>query len=261
MNAETAQALLRCYRPGKRVEGRMEKAVRVAEEDPELKKTLGEQVEFDEQIMGAIHCIKPPEDLRKKLSDLSEKPRAEQARLRKQVINPAVMTALFGVLVILGIVVFFVMDRMEKFQGREAVENMLVTAGKMNGMELEKVSSTTGQLGDWFYMRGYDGFEAPAELVALPVIGSRVFRVDGQTVAQIAVGNGDAANPELRCLLFQFHASEFGVQLPEEKDWRVLTHDEWVGAIRQHGDHCFLIAFRGAKADMQEFLKTLPKQS
>jgi hypothetical protein len=257
VNAETAQTLLRCYRPGKPAEARMEKAVRLAQEDPELKKTLGEQIEFDKQIIDVIHFIKPPENLRQKLSDLSVKPRAEKTLLRKQVINPAVLTALLGVVVILGIVVFFVMDRMEKFQGREAIENMLAAASKMSGTELEEVTSTTGQLGDWFYMRGYDGFEAPAELAALPVVGSRVFRVDGQTVAQIAVGNADG----LRCLIFQFHASEFGVQLPGDNDWKVLTRDEWVGAVRQHGDHCFLIAFRGGKAEMQEFLKSLPQKS
>jgi len=235
----------------------MEKAVRLAEEDPELKKALGEQIEFDEQIIDVIHFIKPPENLRQKLSDLSVKPRAEQTRLRKQVINPAVLTALLGVLLILGIVVFFVMDKIEKFPGREGVENMLGAASKMSGTELEEVTSTTGQIGDWFYMRGYDGFEAPAELAALPVMGSRVFLVDGQTVAQIAVGTPEA----LRCLIFEFHASEFGVQLPADADWKVLTRDEWVGAIRQHGDHCFLIAFRGGKVEMQEFLKSLPKKS
>jgi hypothetical protein len=78
-------------------------------------------------------------------------------------------------------------------------------------------------------------------------------------VAQFAVG--DTQQNSMRCLVFQFHASEFGVQLPEEHAWKVITQDAWVGAIRQHGDHCFLIAFRGTKADMEEFLKTLPPKS
>ena len=158
--------------------------------------------------------------------------------------------------VILGIVVFFVFERIEKFPGREAVENMLSAASKMTGSELEPEASTIGQVGDWFYMRGYEGFEAPAEMVSLPVIGSRVFRVEGRTVSQIAVGTTDT----LRCLIFEFHASEFGVLLPPDNDWKVLTQDEWVGALRQRGDHCFLIAFRGTKSDMQDFLKTLPSK-
>ena len=80
-------------------------------------------------------------------------------------------------------------------------------------------------------------------------------------MAQIAVVNADPANPGVRCLIFQFHASEFGVQLPGDADWKVLTRDKWVGAIRQHADHCFLIAFPGSEADMQKFLKSLPKKS
>jgi hypothetical protein len=256
VKADTAETLLRCYRAGKKIDSKMEKAVRLAEGDPELKKTLSAQIEFDEQIIEAIHFIKPPENLRQKLSDLSAKPREEKTRLRKQVINPAVLTAILGLVVIVGIIVFFVIERMEKFPGREAVENMLVGSGKLSGTEFEQVSTTTGQLGDWFYMRGYDGFEAPSDLTGLPVIGSRVFKIDGRTVAQFAVG--DAQQNSMRCLVYEFHASEFGVQLPPEQGWKVLTQDFWTGAIRQNGDHCVLIAFRGTKADMEDFLKTLP---
>ncbi|MEP6670658.1 MAG: hypothetical protein ABJF10_15985 [Chthoniobacter sp.] len=256
MNAQTAETLLRCYRPGRRADSKTEKAVRFAEEDPELKQVLATQIAFDEQIVDVVHFIKPPENLRQKLTDLSVAPRAEKTRLRKQVINPAVLTAILGLVVILGIVVFFVIEGMEKFPGREAVENMLGGSGKLSGTEFESVVTTTGQLGDWFYMRGYDGFEAPTELTALPVIGSRVFRIDGRTVAQFAVG--DAKVNSMRCLIFEFHASEFGVHLPSENEWKVLAQDEWVGAVRQHGDHCFLIAFRGGKQEMEDFLKTLP---
>jgi len=254
VNAETAQTLLRCYRPGKRVDSRTEKAARYAQEDPELAKTLTGQIEFDQQIIDVIHYIQPPENLRQKLNELRVKPEGEKTPLRKQMINPAVLTAMFGVIVILGSIGFLIWERMQKFPGREEVENMLGVAGKMNGTELEPVTSTTAQLGDWFYMRGYDGFEAPPELAALPVIGSRVFKLDGRTVAQTAVGSADA----LRFLVFQFHASEFGVQMPVENEWRILANPTWVGALRQHGDHCFLIVSRGGKPEMEELLKGLP---
>ena len=36
MNAETAETLLRCYRPGQTCEGRLQKAVKFAEQDPGL---------------------------------------------------------------------------------------------------------------------------------------------------------------------------------------------------------------------------------
>jgi hypothetical protein len=253
MNARTAQTLLRCYRPGKAADSRVEKAAKFAQEDPELSKALSEQTAFDQQIVDAIHFIKPPEDLRKKLNDLGVKAGAEKGGLRKQMINPAVLTAVLGVLVILGIVVFFVMDRMEKFPGRDEVEGMLTAAGKMSPSELERVSMKTGELGDWFFARGYEGYEAPPDLAALQSIGARAFLYKGQKMAQMAIGDGDG----LRCLVFEFHASEFGVQLPQEGDWKVLVQDEWAGAVRQHADHCFLVVFKGTKAEMQDFVQNL----
>jgi hypothetical protein len=253
MNAQTAETLLRCYRPGKPADSRTQKAVRFAETDPELQPKLAAQLEFDQQIVSVIHFIKPPDNLRQKLNDLTAAPTVAKTKLRSQIINPAILTALLGVLLIIGVVVFIVLERMEKFPGREAVESLLGGAAKMTGVELETVTTTTSQLEDWLYMRGYEGYEVPPELATLPVVGSRVFRNEGRPVAQLAVDHHNS-------LVYQFHASEFGVQLPSDGGWQVLTKDDWVGAIRQHGDHCFLVAFRGTKSDMDDFLKTLPKK-
>jgi hypothetical protein len=35
-----------------------------------LRQKLSDQMDFDEQMVDVIHCLKPPEDLRRKLSDL-----------------------------------------------------------------------------------------------------------------------------------------------------------------------------------------------
>jgi gliding motility-associated-like protein len=92
---------------------------------------------------------------------------------------------------------FLVKERMEKFPGRESVEGLLGTAAKMTGAELEQVNTTTNQLGDWLYMRGYEGYEMPPELASLPVVASRVFRYDGRTVAQAAIDKHES-------LLYEF---------------------------------------------------------
>ena len=216
-------------------------------QDPELQKKLGEQIAFDEQIVDVIHAIVPPENLKQKLTDLSAQPRAEKAGLRKQMINPAVLTAMLGVLLLVGVIGFLVKEKMEKFPGRDSVEGLLGTAAKMNASDIEPVSTTTDQLGDIFLLRGYEGYEVPAELAKLPVIGHRLYRYDNRSVALAVLDDK---------LFYEFHASD--VELPEG-DWMVLTKDDWVGAIRKRGDQCFLIAFRGAKADMHAFLESLPK--
>ena len=253
MNAQSAEILLRCYRADRPADSRTQKAVRFAETDPELGPKLTAQMEFDKQIVGVIHCIKPPDNLRQKLNDLSARPDAPKPKLRSQIINPAVLTALLGVLLIIGVIAFLIFERMEKFPGREADDSLLGGAAKMTGVEFEAVKTTTSQLGDWLYMRRYEGYEVPPELAALPVVGARVFWNEGRPVAQLAV---DLHN----LLVYQFHASEFGVQLPPDGGWQVLAKDEWVGAIRQRGDHCLLVAFRGTKSEMHEFLNSLPKK-
>jgi hypothetical protein len=253
MNPQTAEMLLRCYRPGKTADGRTQKAIKVAEQDPELKQKLSDQIQFDEEIVEVIHGIKPPENLWQKLSELSAQPGTVKPGLGRQAINPAMLTAILGVFLLMGVVAFLIIERLEKFPGRERVEGLLGTAAKMTGVEFEPVTTTTSQLGDWLYMRGFEGFEAPPEVAALPVVGSRVFRYDGHSVAQAAIDSHES-------LLYEFHASEFGVQLPPDGDWLLLRRDEWVGAIRQRGDHCFLLALRGTKAQMREFLQSLPKK-
>ena len=255
MNTNEAGLLILCHRAGREPEGRVQKAVRLAEGDAGLEKVLREQLEFDAQIVEAIHCVVPPEDLREKLGALNEASGAGRRTLRSQIGTPAMLAAVAGVLLLLGVIVFLVMESMANFDGREAVEQMLDATAKMNGTEFETVTTTTAQLGDWLYMRGYEGYEAPPELAAVPVIGARVFRQDGKPVAQLrlVLKKHDAA-------VFQFHAADFGVQLPADGDWKVFEYDGWAAAVRQHGGHCCTIAFRGSAADMRTFLQSFPKK-
>ena len=253
MNTTEAATLLHCHRAGRTPEGRVQKAVRVAEGDAELGKKLRDQMEFDAQIVEAIHSVVPPEDLREKLGALNAASGAGKRGLGSQLSSPAMLSALLGVLLLAGVIVFLVMENMRDFAGREAVQHMLDATTKMNGTEFEAVTTTTTQLGDWFYMRGYEGYEVPPELAALPVIGSRVFRQDGKPVAQFVIEKHDS-------VVFEFHAADFGVELPADGDWQFLDQGGWAAAVRQHGDHCFMIAFRGAEEDMRAFLQTLPKK-
>jgi hypothetical protein len=248
MNAETAETLFRCHRPGKPSDSRTQKAVKFAEQDPELQKKLSEQIAFDEQIVEVIHAIAPPENLRQKLSALGAQPGAEKTKLRKHIINPAVLTAILGGIVLLGVIGFLVKESMEKFPGRPSVEGLLGNAAKMNPADIEPISTTMDQLGDVFLLRGYEGYEVPPELAKQPVIGYRLFHYDNRSVAMTVLDDK---------LFYEFHGSD--VQ-PPEGNWLVLTKDQWVGAVRKHGDHCFVLAFRGTKADMHAFLQSLPKK-
>lgn len=250
MNPEDAAQLLPLHRPGRPAEGALLKAVKLAEADPELAGTLAAQREFDGQMLAAIQSIAPPENLRHKLRAASCRPGAPKPRRGSQVLNPVVLTAVVGVLLILGFVAWTVLDRMEKFPGREAAEQMLTATNKMSGVELDSVKENTGAMQDWFYMRGFEGYSVPVELAALPAVGSRVFQIDGHSIAQVAVDRHDS-------ILYVFRAADFGVEIPPNEAWRVIAHEGWAAALRRNGDICSMIAFRGEKAEMRAFLAQL----
>ena len=76
MNKTTAESLLRCHRAGRLMDSRMEKAVRYAGGDLEMRSKLNQQLAFDQKIVSVVHCIQPPVDFTKSWTN-STPPRAQ----------------------------------------------------------------------------------------------------------------------------------------------------------------------------------------
>ncbi|MCE9609667.1 MAG: hypothetical protein K8R23_05610 [Chthoniobacter sp.] len=253
MNTNDAEMLLRCHREGREPDSRLQKALRLAEGDAAVGKRLRAQTEFDAQIIEAIRSIVPPENLRAQVVPRMDAVGGGVPKLRSHLHTPALLAALAGVLLFVGVVVFLIMENMAEFPGREAVEGMLETTNRMTGAEMEPMKTTTAKLGDWLMLHGYEGYEAPPELAAEPVVAARVFARDGKRIAQYAVEQHES-------VVFEFHATDFGVQLPADSGWTIIQKNARVAALRPSGEHCVMISFRGSKAEMRAFLKTLPKR-
>jgi hypothetical protein len=251
MSPEEAEPLLSLHREGRTAAGRVQKALRYAEGHDTLRGKLEEQGTFDDQVVRAIHSIKPPENLRRKLREVSAAS-APKERKRSPYLCTATFAAVIGVLVIVGFVVWTVMEKMERFPGIESLERMLAVTDRMSGVELEPMATSSGTLGDWFYMRGFEGYALPAEIGTLPVVGSRVLRVDEHPVAQLAVDRQNS-------ILYVFHASDFGVRIPDGGKWTVFDFDEWTAGVRREGGLCYMVAMRGSEDDMQALLQSLKK--
>lgn len=249
MNTKTAETYLPCYRTGTRMDSRIIKAAHVAEADDLLREKLDLQLDFDEQMVEVIHSIHPPENLREKLGVLVGKPPGELP-LRSQLLHPAMLAVVAGAVLIVGFLVWTEMERREAFPGRESVERMLSIASDMTGVELEPARGRVGDLGDHFYMRGYEGFVLPPELANLPAAGSRVYKQAGHPVAQVAIDSHNA-------LLYVFRASNFGIDLGKDGGWRIIAKDQWVAAVRERYGVCTMLALRGTKREMKELLTTL----
>jgi hypothetical protein len=248
MKAEEAETLMQGHRPGKATDSRTQKAVEYAEGHDTLKLRLAEQRQFDAHIGDIVRCIQPPENLREKLAALG----GEHAARRGQLSHHAILPVLAGVLVLVGIAVFFYLRNSTQFEGREVVEHMIEGTAEKAGAELEPVTSRAGQLGDWFYMRGFEGYALPRELAALPAVGSRVAAVDGRAVAQVAM-------EEPRLVLHVFDAGKFGVGLEAGGPWKFFTHEGWSAAVRREGATCYLLTTQGDAAEFEAYVKSLTK--
>lgn len=250
MKHETAETLLRCYRPGKKTDGRIRKAVEMAEGDEKLSRVLSDQMDFDEQIIDTLRCIKAPEDLRQRLSQLSARPEWAGRSLRRHAAHPAIVSAIAGILLIVGLIVYSELEGERDFPGREEAGRMVELIERMSGVELEPVTGAAGSQGDWFYLHGFEGFSLPPEVASLAAIGARAFKLEGHSVCQLAIDQHE-------CILNLFRASDFGVRIKPEGQWRFFENEEWAAAIRQDGDHCVMLAFRGSQAEMEEWIATL----
>ncbi len=249
MNTAAALQHLAAYREGRDPDARMVKALRLVDSDAEAKGQLAEQMAFDAQLQTILAAIPVPEDLRQRLDRAHTG--AEPARRSRQATN-AVVSVVLGVVVILGLLVFFHIENAQKFPGSEALAKLALTPNNMSGFEMDPVSKPASGLGDWFYMRGFEGFQVPPELRTAPVVGARLFKNEGRMVAQVATEAHHS-------LVYVLRAEEFGVQLPENGAWRVFESQEWVAAARVYQGLCAMVTFRGSEAEMHDFLQTLPK--
>ena len=99
-------------------------------------------------------------------------------------------------------------------------------------------------------MRGFEGFVLPADLAVLPAVGTRTFKLNGQAVAQVALDRHNS-------ILNVFRATDFGVQLPPGGEWTIFEQEGWAAAIRQQGEVATLLSFRGDRAEIEKFVRSL----
>jgi hypothetical protein len=248
MNLETARNLVSLFRQGKQMSDRVVKAVRLAESNEELRVALAEQMDFDDDFVEAIRGIQPPPSFRERLTNTT----AKQKSRAQQAANPAILCAIFGVLVLAGILVFLKIQASEDFPGRDRLETFIELNDKMTGAEMETTQLHAGHLGDNMMLKGFDGFALPAEIEPLQAVGWRVFRhgPSGHKIAQIAIDRNNL-------IVFVFRVADLGVRPGGNGEWRIFSHNGWAAAVTERGNFCTLLTFKGEASEMKSFVTTL----
>jgi hypothetical protein len=153
-----------------------------------------------------------------------------------------------GLVATICMVIFLISDRMNSFDGADRISELLDSANNLTGDEFEAVETKAGDLQDWFFLKhGLEHYAVPKQFANIKTVGCRVFKFDGATVAQVM------ANTDKEILLYMFPSRELGIRTRKGK-WEIVEDEKWVGGLTGVKDTCFLVAFKGNKDEMKEFL-------
>lgn len=250
MKNSQAVILTQCHCPGLpgTEDPRIAKAVRVARKDPALQAELARQRAFDERHLAAVEKVMLPQALLGKLAA----GQAEGGRGlsgKGALLQPVVLAIVIGAAVLLGWGGVTLWNRAHSFPGLDSAMRMVEVNDEMTGMEMEPKKNPAGALNDWFFDKyGFEDYFLPAGFENYETVGARLFKQDGEPVAQVAI-------EEHSMIFFSFKAEDFGMNLPNDQ-WRVFTDGEWVAAVQQHDEECFMVTFRGSRGEMEDFLRT-----
>lgn len=254
MRLHSAEVFMRCYRSGALAgeDPRVQKAARTAERDETLKKKLAAQMELDERCARLVNSIPLPPALVEKLVALPEPPERRGFHWRAGLKQPPILAACiaFAVMIVWGI--YFAIAQINEFPGKDKVRQMVAINNEMTGMEMEIKSALVGNLEDWLFTRyKFESFYVPPQFANYKTVGCRVFRQDkGMPIAQLAI-------EEPAVLFYMFNARDFNVKITPADQWKVFKEEDWIAAVQQHGGVCFMVAFRGSKQQMEDFLATV----
>lgn len=155
-----------------------------------------------------------------------------------------------GLIATICMVIFLISDRMNSFEGADRISDLLESANNLTGDEFEAVETNAGNLQDWFFLKhGLEHYAVPKQFANIKTVGCRVFKFDGATVAQIM------AVTDKEVLLYMFPSRDLGIKIRKGK-WEIVEDEKWVGAVTGINNTCFLVAFKGSKDDMKQFLST-----
>ncbi|CAN5444493.1 hypothetical protein BH09VER1_BH09VER1_54290 [soil metagenome] len=249
MNVKVARQMLSCRTPAGTDDGerQMREALAVAEGDAGLREAFAVQRAADEAGAAVLLGIELEEADGAVVAEGAVALAAAHSGAGRNVVkNPATIAVGLGFLLMVAVLVWNFMGRAGTFP-EEAIR-IAMDGAKMGAEKFDPVEEKASGLQDWFMMKGFENFRVPAALESLDVVGVRIFKEDNEAVAQVLIA-------ENRTYAYVFAGAPFGIDLVPEKAWRITEADRMVYAIRQEDGICFLLMFKGKKAQMEEFLK------
>jgi len=247
MNTRTARQILLARRPDGRDDESpgVKEALAAIATDASLSAECEEARIFDRGISADLLAIALPEGVAEQIDDAREEFSGSRHGGSMAMGRPAALAVGFGFLLLIAVLVWNFLGRAGTFP--DDAMKISGSGEQASADEFDSVDDKVGELQDWFMLKGFDNFRVPQGVETFSAVGARIFKVEGEPVAQVAVS-------EHRMFFYAFAAQPFGIQVVPEGAWRFAEDDGNALAIREEGGICFLITMHGSKRELQKLL-------
>jgi hypothetical protein len=165
--------------------------------------------------------------------------------------NPVAMAVGIATLVIAGIFILKLVERLNAFPGEATAKRLLITASSNKPMILDPVKADAGSLGDYLFMKHrLAHYDVPPEFADFKTLGCRVYDdEEGNRVAQIW-----AAEKRMQFFLFPAERDAKTGMIQHFDGWRYVDQDRWTGVVQEKNGVCFMAAIPGPQRDLAPYI-------
>jgi hypothetical protein len=245
MNLATARKILAMHLEEslEAAPSKVQKALKVIAGSPESMADYEHQKALDKQAKKILSDAAVPAEVEQSLTASVAALPARRFHPR----DPAFLAAALAFLLLVALLIWNFLGRPAVFPPDAAeIAETVITA---ENEPFDQVGEPAGDIGDWFLMKGFDGFKVPEHLASHVAESGGIIKVQNQPVAVVVVPGRDAR-------FVVFDANSFGIDLPDG-EWRsVRIDDRHAAAIRQQDGMCFMIVRRGSLASVEDLLGT-----
>jgi hypothetical protein len=229
----------------------MRAALASARTIPEAAASLATQQQFDQALAKLVRQVEIPQEAKDWFANVALIKGIKRS-WKKTARHPAILATALAVLVMTGVTVYFLVERLQEFPGSNTAKKLLVVASNTKKAQLDPVNTDAINIGDYFFMKyQLEHFDVPMAFADLRANGARVFDDDeGHRVAQVAL-----AESGLQFFLYPSDPPDRRADpTPAEPTWGYVENEGWTGAVEQRNGVCFMVALRGSKKDLEPLL-------
>ena len=227
-----------------------DRSLRTAVHHARKTETFAIQQNFDKATATLVQAVPIPREITEWVPTETFIAPARPA-WKKYAQNPVFLATGIAAVVIAVILIFQLIDRLNRFPGEPTARRLLTTAASTHPMMLDPVKTNAGALGDFFFMKHrLAHYDVPPEFADLKTLGTRVFDdEEGQRVAQVWV-----VEKKMQFFLFPAERDPKTGAAKHFNGWRYIDQERWTGAVKEEGGVCFMAAVRGTQKDLASYI-------